>query len=818
MPYRELNPRTQLEQTVAADLRLALVRRGAKVTHHGTPQSHAPSTAPADISIDIGRGRTILVEVAKRNDATEFESIVSHLERWVAAGKGPVHVLYSAIGTSARMARLVHNENERREANHLFGRILFLKLDDLEAFLNRWASLPSEEAPLETFVTWFDGWRDAGDDLAAARTFLAVMFPTWKDKEDALRQEADLRLFGQQEGLKRDIRRLEDAMRKIGITGQRAHKALIYLFFMALYEDRRGPESRATSKGFKACAGSVPNADRAQYAGRTAHYILTKQILSDPDVSSAGIGAQYEKVDLSDTFVLSNVIPIFEKYSFADVSIDAIGAVFEALARRAEKDNRIGQFFTPETAVAATTRMTRLRPLDIVLDPACGTGRFLIRAMDELIAQVKQLGGADAAASIETIKRDHLLGSDIDPWIAIIAKMNMYIHGDGKTNIQHVDGLSLRRAGAFGAGRANPVIDGLDIVITNPPLGDVDFVAASDHVADQEGLETEGARKQRASAWLRDTLPVVPHTVREEQSLEKARAKRAQWQGRLEAAIRIDDASDIEKARRWIADWDGKIDGLVERIGAGDVTYDPAGRTTKGGALFLSAIGSYLKPVRDAALPVEWRGGVLGIILDEAILNTPDFQDARSYIRGRFFIKAVISLPRDAFKDLARTTAKTSILILIRKPDDSILQREPVFYARAEHIGPTSTDPRRQDDLIPLVGSYDGWAERMIEEGNRLGVPAEADRSGAMLEDARGPTGPVPTLRTLDPTATGERLDEAFWAAREIVRAMPAIVTLGDVAELVSAGRVPPQRDYHPMATIVRDGALVRPKGEIALS
>ncbi len=76
---------------------------------------------------------------------------------------------------------------------------------------------------------------------------------------------------------------------------------------------------------------------------------MVKEILAHADVRAAGIHTQYERIELADDFVLRQVIPVFEKYSFADASIDAIGAVFEALARRAEKDNRIGQFFTPET-------------------------------------------------------------------------------------------------------------------------------------------------------------------------------------------------------------------------------------------------------------------------------------------------------------------------------------------------------------------------------------------------------------------------------------------------------------------------------------
>src|SRR4051812_9967256 len=61
-------------------------------------------------------------------------------------------------------------------------------------------------------------------------------------------------------GAAEDIVRLENQLRGRGITGQRAHKYLIYLFFMALYEDQRGVLTRATRQGFLEYRDSLSNA------------------------------------------------------------------------------------------------------------------------------------------------------------------------------------------------------------------------------------------------------------------------------------------------------------------------------------------------------------------------------------------------------------------------------------------------------------------------------------------------------------------------------------------------------------------------------
>ena len=179
--YSALNARNELEQHVTEDLRKALAPRGATVTHYGTAASHAPASAPCDISVEYGVGSTrrhLMVEVAQRPDASEFESIVSHLDAWVDARGSRVNLLYSGRSTSARMARLVRNENERRASLKRAGRIVFMKLDDLRAYLARWAALPAAEVPATAIDPVFKRTDAFRDDSATAEVFRAALFPT----------------------------------------------------------------------------------------------------------------------------------------------------------------------------------------------------------------------------------------------------------------------------------------------------------------------------------------------------------------------------------------------------------------------------------------------------------------------------------------------------------------------------------------------------------------------------------------------------------------------------------------------------------------
>lgn len=639
---------------------------GAKVTHYGTAASHAPASAPCDISVEYGTGaakRALMVEVAQRPDASEFESIVSHLDAWVDARGSKVNLLYSGRSTSARMARLIRNENERRASIKRPGRIDFIKLDDLQLYLARWAALPTDEIPVTAVDAVFKRTDEFKDDASTSEVFRATLFPGWAEKAASLRKEAAQRLVLEQERLKKDIQSLENKLRERGVTGSRAHKYLIYLFFMALFEDKRGMRTRATPAGFIAYREGIPAADALdpEFATHTVHHLMTKEILAHADIRLAGIHTQYERIELTDDFVLRQVIPVFERYSFADASIDAIGAVFEALARRAEKDNRIGQFFTPETAVAATCRLAGIRPTDLVLDPACGTSRYLIRAMAMMLARAGEVTGAPLAQTTAKIREKQLLGCEIDPWVSVIAKMNMYIHGDGKSNVKPGNGLTLAARAVFNPQITGPLVDTIDVVATNPPLGDIDFGAVAEDVGAL--IAGAGAAPEAIAAaarqWSSEAFDVVPHALREEGERDRAKAKVKEFTLKAATHQAAGEQRQADRANARLTEWQEKADAATATLAAGKGTPVPAGRTAKGGALFISALVQVLKVSRDASLPAEWRGGVLALVIDEAVLNTREYATARAFIRHHFFLKAVVSLPRYAFEEMARTSTRS---------------------------------------------------------------------------------------------------------------------------------------------------------------
>ncbi|MGI4792473.1 MAG: N-6 DNA methylase [Janthinobacterium lividum] len=78
-------------------------------------------------------------------------------------------------------------------------------------------------------------------------------------------------------------------------------------------------------------------------------------------------------------------------------------------------------------------------------------------------------------------------------------------------------------------------------------------------------------------------------------------------------------------------------------------------------------------------------GGSLVTVIDDSVLSSPNFAFARNYIRERFIIRAVISLPGDAFQQVG-ARAKTSILFLTNRADGEEGQPD-IFMAECQYVG-----------------------------------------------------------------------------------------------------------------------------------
>lgn len=149
------------------------------------------------------------------------------------------------------------------------------------------------------------------------------------------------------------------------------------------------------------------------------------------------------------------IISILERLNVAVLTAehDYLGQLYETFFRYAG-GNTIGQYFTPRHIAAFCADMLTVSRDDVVLDPTCGTGGFLIAAMDR-IAREHKLSRSEMVKLVQ--KR--LIGFDDEPVTAALCVANMILRGDGSSSVHRGD---LFTADEFPAGTAS-------VVLMNPP-------------------------------------------------------------------------------------------------------------------------------------------------------------------------------------------------------------------------------------------------------------------------------------------------------------------------------------------------------------
>lgn len=191
------------------------------------------------------------------------------------------------------------------------------------------------------------------------------------------------------------------------------------------------------------------------------------------------------------------VVRELQDYDLYGIDEDLNGRMFETFLNATVRGKELGQFFTPRGVVhymvqTAPIRITSNPDKNIddnipyILDGCCGSGGFLIDAMSEMTRKVDELhhlSKNDIYIYKRIIRNGHLYGVDSNEKISRVARLNMYLHGDGGSKIFKVDTLDknftidpgINDEEKEGIQELRSVLDGdnrirFDAVITNPPF------------------------------------------------------------------------------------------------------------------------------------------------------------------------------------------------------------------------------------------------------------------------------------------------------------------------------------------------------------
>jgi type I restriction enzyme M protein len=230
---------------------------------------------------------------------------------------------------------------------------------------------------------------------------------------------------------------------------------LLYLIFCKLYDEKRkffGVDSDESYRRKFWVGVKEQNSEE----GRKA---IAKRIkglfneLKESDLFSDVFDGN-ESIDLTDKG-LAFIAGELAKYSFLDASVDVKGMAYETIVSNTLKQEA-GQFFTPRNIVKAMVEMLDPKETDRILDPCCGSGGFLVMALDHVRKQIAQelfpdldgplltekYNSIEVNNKVKTYAENSIFGFDFDPDLKKAARMNMVMAGDGHANIFHVNSLA----------------------------------------------------------------------------------------------------------------------------------------------------------------------------------------------------------------------------------------------------------------------------------------------------------------------------------------------------------------------------------------
>lgn len=414
-----------------------------------------------------------------------------------------------------------------------------------------------------------------------------------------------------------------------GLQKQPAFFELLKLIFCKIEDERNIPNDLE----FYATSGERSNPDGQLTVAKRISKIFERVKKKHSKIFEAN-----EEIKLSNRS-LSYIVAELQKYSLLDTHIDIKGKAYEEIVGANLRGDR-GEFFTPRNVMKMTVEMINPKITETVLDSSCGTGGFLVNAMNHVIKQLqaemeKKLGKLRNVwvdnekkllnERITEIAQNNFYGFDINPDLVKATKMNMVMNNDGSGNILRLntllpphewsadvkDKLTAALGMDKGSFRNKNDIGVFDIVITNPPFG--------------------------------SKIPIKDAHILEQFDL-----------GHI---------------------WEQDEEGVWHKTNRLQTSVPPE-------QLFVERCHQLLKP-----------GGRLAIVLPDSILGNPGLGYIRQWLIKHTFITASIDLHVDTFQP--KNGTQTSVLFTRKKTEEERRKEERsgkmsdynIFMAMVEHVG-----------------------------------------------------------------------------------------------------------------------------------
>lgn len=188
-----------------------------------------------------------------------------------------------------------------------------------------------------------------------------------------------------------------------------------------------------------------------------------------PDVFSKS-----DVISLSDSSI-AYIVGELQQYCLIESERDVIADAFEMFISPSLRGGQ-GQFFTPRNVVKLLVSLVNPSRNDKLIDPACGSGGFLIESLRYVWTQIQQEGkelgwpNHEVFADQQEAAIKNFRGIDKESFLSKTAKAYMAILGDGRGGIFCENSLDM--PGKWGKDTQNSIqLEAFDVVLTNPPYG-----------------------------------------------------------------------------------------------------------------------------------------------------------------------------------------------------------------------------------------------------------------------------------------------------------------------------------------------------------
>jgi type I restriction enzyme M protein len=256
-----------------------------------------------------------------------------------------------------------------------------------------------------------------------------------------------------------------------GMSKDVAFWQFLYLIFCKMYDERQGHDLR------RFWAGPT---EQFNDAGRREVKKRILPLFEDVKKKYKSIFRGNEEITLSDR-ALAFMVSELAKYDFGRTDVDAKGAAYQEIVGANLRGDR-GQYFTPRGAIKLMVQMLDPKPNERVLDPACGTGGFLVATIAHILGQYKaqtDSGGEDTADvlwagnCVRDFVEANLFGCDFDPALVRATTMNLMMAAGSRGNVFHLDSLAFPTGYLDGLKEAKDKIPlaSIHVLMTNPPFG-----------------------------------------------------------------------------------------------------------------------------------------------------------------------------------------------------------------------------------------------------------------------------------------------------------------------------------------------------------